>query len=317
MSFTAEVKDELSRIVGDDDERVAELAALVRTSGTLAMSSHQSYRLSLATETGAVARAAILLFHQCFNLRTELTVRRSVLHRTRNYLVTVPEQPVMAESLVLMNVLNDDLGLARDVDPRLVATRATAVAYLRGAFMAGGSVADPRADAHLELVATSLPLSDGLAELLRRVGFPVRVSRRRGEFVLYLKSAAEISGLLRLLGATSSSDLIERARVVKSLRNETNRRVNAEFANQKKTTDAAGAQVEMIRAIERARGLESLPAALRDFCELRLEHPELSLRELGEAAQPPLSKSAVGHRLRRLEEIADQLGVAGDSRDPG
>jgi DNA-binding protein WhiA len=314
VSFTAQVKDELSRITGDDDQMVAELAALVRVSGTLSLPGHRSYRLTISTETGSVARAAIILLHRCFNLRTELTVRKSVLHKTNNYLITVPPQPVIAEALVLMGVLDEDLGLQSEIEPGLVSSDEGAVAYLRGAFMAGGSVADPHRDAHMELVTQSMPFADGLVGLVSRCGVQARLSRRRGDIVVYVKNARDVMALTTALGATESAASYRRVLDMKALRNSTNRLVNAEMANQRKSTDAAGQQVEMILAIDAARGLESLPKALREFATLRLENPEMSLRELGQACDPPLSKSAVGHRLRRLEEIAVQLGVSAGNR---
>jgi DNA-binding protein WhiA len=309
VSFTATVKDELSRIMGDDSVNIAELSAIVRTSGTLSLPGHQTYRLALATETGSVARATIILLHRCFNLRTELTVRKSVLHKTHNYLITVPPQPVIAEALVLMGVLDRDLGLASEIDPSLVSSDANAAAYLRGAFMAGGSVADPHRDAHLELIARSMPFADGLLGLMSRLGVEGRISKRRGDIVIYLKSTGDILSFMRVVGADSSAGEFERVLQMKSLRNDTNRLVNAEMANQKKSTDAASDQILLINAIDRQVGLAALPKALREFCTLRLEHPELSLRELGEVATPQLSKSAIGHRLRRLEELAVQLGI--------
>lgn len=309
MSFTSSVKDELSRIKDSDEAMVSELAAMVRMAGTLSLPGRLSYQLELVSETGSVARCLIQLLHSCFNLRTYLTVRKSVLHKTRNYLITVPPQPVIAEALVLMGVLDRDLGLASGIAPELIATEEHARAYLRGAFMTGGSVSDPRRDAHLEIASHSQPVISGIAALMSRFGVECRQSRRRGDLVSYLKTSHDIMHLLRSLGALESAADYGRVLAVKNLRNTTNRLVNAEIANQKKATGAAQSQIAMIQAISRSRPLKTLPEALQQFCELRLEHPELSLRELGLIASPPLSKSAVGHRLRRLEELAQQLGV--------
>ena len=311
MSFTAEVKDELSRFEAPDPVcSLAELAAMVRVCGTLSMSGGRRYRLSMATETGAVARTAIKLMHRTYGLTTELTVRRSVLHKTRNYLIVVPDQPQLPKALVRMGVLTPSLGLAREIAPELVSRPDWAKAYLRGAFMAGGFISDPHADAHFEMVAQGDAFASGLVELLARFDVNARVSRRRSSLVIYLKNASDILSFLVLVGAPSSALTIEDARVVKSLRNDTNRVVNAEMANQKKATQAAGSQADVIALIDETVGLSSLPPALRSFCELRLANPLLSLRELGEIAEPPLSKSAVYHRVRRLEEIARELTSA-------
>lgn len=305
MSFTAEVKDELSRAEGRARQcDVAQVAAMVRVCGTLSLLGSHRFQLSLATETGSVARTVIRLLHGCYGLVTELTVRRSVLHKTRNYLIVVPDQDALVPALVDMGVLTAGRTLAREIEPALVRTDELARCYLRGAFMAGGFIADPKNEAHFEMVAQSKPFADGLTELLARFGVSARVARRRSSMVIYLKSGNDIMTFLALAGAPTSALAFEEARVVKSLRNDTNRRVNAEMANTRKTTVAASSQVALIGRLVERRGLDSLPPALRDLCELRLAHPDMSLRELGEAANPPLSKSAVAHRVRRLEELA-------------
>lgn len=304
MSFTAQVKDELSRVEGPRACETAQLAAMVRTCGTLSLSGQHRFRLSLSTETGAVARSLIKLFRGVYDLACELTVRRSVLHKTRNYLIVLADdQPALSGALVEMGVLTERGSLARDIVPGLVADDACAAAYLRGAFMAGGFVAEPHADAHFELVAQTMPFAEGLEALLARFGLAAHACRRRGSFVVYLKNADDVVSFMALAGAPQAALAIENARVVKSLRNDTNRLVNAELANQRKASQAAAGQSELIEAVAEEVGLDRLPPALRDFCELRLAHPELSLRELGEAASPPLSKSAVYHRVRRLEEL--------------
>lgn len=307
MSFTAEVKEELSRVEGPRPVELAQLAAMVRSCGTLSFSGQRRFRLSLSTETGSVARTIIKLFRSVHGMPCSLTVRRSVLHKTRNYLLACApaddDAGAFQDALVEMGVLSRDGMLARAIPPALVEGEERAAAYLRGAFMAGGFVSEPRAEAHFELVAQTLPFAEGLAGLLGRSGISARVTRRRGLFVIYLKSAEEIMAFLALAGAPAAALRVEGERVVKSVRNDTNRIVNAELANQRKASEAATSQVELIDAVAGEVGLDSLPPALRDFCELRLAHPELSLRELGGEADPPLSKSAVYHRVRRLEEL--------------
>ena len=149
MSFTAEVKDELSRIM---PKRAccprAELAALVRIEGTLHITGAERFRLEIATETGPVARTTIKLLHGLYGLKTELTVRRSILHKTNNYLITVPEQPALAQALNELGVLDDSLGVTYGISPRVVRNDCCAVSYLRGAFLGGGFVADPHGDFH-------------------------------------------------------------------------------------------------------------------------------------------------------------------------
>ena len=194
-----------------------------------------------------------------------------------------------------------------------------AIAYLRGAFLGGGFVADPHGDFHFELTAESEQLAEDLVSLLARFDIEARVARRRGTFAVYLKGAEPIITFLALVGAHRALLRTEDVRIVKSVRNDVNRLVNAEIANQQKTAEAAVGQIEAIETLRATRGLDSLPPALRELARLRLENPDVSLRELGELADPPLSKSAVYHRVRRIEELAANSGsdTAGEASGQG
>ncbi|MDO8986938.1 MAG: DNA-binding protein WhiA [Coriobacteriia bacterium] len=309
MSFTAEVKDELSRVEAKRPCcRKAELAALVRIEGTLHITGNERFRLEIATETAPVARKVIKLLHGLYDLKTELTVRRSVLHKTNNYLITVPTQVALPQALSELGILDDSLGLTQGILGRVVKRDCCAISYLRGAFLGGGFVADPHGDFHFELTAESEQIAEDLAALMRRFEVPAKVTRRRGLYTVYLKGAEPIVTFLALVGAHSALLRTEDVRVVKSMRNDVNRLVNAETANLERTADAAIAQVEAIELLETRVGLDNLPPALRELARLRVENPDVSLRELGELADPPLTKSAVYHRVRRIEELAADLG---------
>jgi DNA-binding protein WhiA len=311
VSFTAEVKDELSRI---EPKRPcclkAELAALVRIEGTLHISGPGRYRLEIATETAPVARAVIKLLHGVYGLKTELTVRRSVLHKTNNYLITVPSQPKLPGALAELGILGDD-GFSLGIYPPLVKKDHCAIAYLRGAFLGGGFVADPHGDFHFELTAETEQLAEDLVGLMARFDIEARLAKRRGTYAVYLKGAEPIVTFLALVGAHRALLRTEDVRIVKSLRNDVNRLVNAEIANQQKASDAALSQIGAINALAASQGLDNLPPALRELAELRLANPEVSLRELGELADPPLTKSAVYHRVRRIEELAEEMLAEG------
>jgi cell division protein WhiA len=311
VSFTAEVKDELSRI---EPKRAcclkAELAALVRIEGTLHISGPGRYRLEIATETAPVARAVIKLLHGVYALKTELTVRRSVLHKTNNYLITVPSQPKLPAALSELGILGEQ-GFSLGIYPELVKKDHCAIAYLRGAFLGGGFVADPHGDFHFELTAETEQLAEDLVGLMGRFDIEARLAKRRGTYAVYLKGAEPIVTFLALVGAHRALLRTEDVRIVKSLRNDVNRLVNAEIANQQKASDAALSQIDAINALAASQGLDNLPPALRELVELRLANPEVSLRELGELADPPLTKSAVYHRVRRIEELAEEMLAEG------
>ena len=306
MSFTAEVKDELARVGGSCPEcAVAELAALVRVCGALSFHGSGAYSIRVSTETGAVARTVIRLTHEVFDLDTSLTVRRSNLHRSRNYLIEIPEQKGLEQALIRMGVLVLGRGLSSGIAARVVARPCCRAAYLRGAFMAGGFIADPRGDFHLEIAVTGDEFADDLLELLDDEGITARVNRRRGSYAIYLKSFDDIAALLGVVGAERTARAVKNIRVMKSVKNDVNRRVNAELANQARSTGASADQLALIDRVEREIGFDALPPALMQFCVARREHPELSLRDLGAQMMPPLSKSALYHRVLRLEKLLE------------
>ncbi len=304
MSFTAKVKDELSRVqpLCEGCSR-SQLAALCRIDGTLSGRGGGHWSLQIATEAGTVARAVIILMKAVYDLRPHLTSRKSVLHKTSNYLLEIPAQPALDHALVDMGILDAEGALEQGIPRHLVDNECCAAAYLRGAFMAGGFVSDPRGDFHFELVSQFEGLAQALVDLLAEHDINARFSPRRNSYTVYMKNAEDILAFMAFVGAHSSALEIESIRVVKSVRNDVNRRVNAELANQGRSSSAALDQIRLIERVEQEISSTDIPPALREFMDLRRRFPDLSLRELGEHSDPPLSKSAVYHRLRRLEEL--------------
>ncbi len=315
MSFTAEVRDELARVEPSCNYcNLATLAALARVCGTITYGGPGHYRLQVATETGAVARTMLGLTHKVLKLQTEFTVRRSVLHKARNYLIVLPDQPQLDKALVLLGVLDRSFALVPGLPRHLLRRACCRRSYVRGALIAGGFIADPKGDFHLEIAVSGEQYAHELAELVSELGVRARVNRRRGAYAVYVKSADDIKRLLEVLGARRSIDEIDAARAVKSVKNDVNRRINAEMANQVRTSAAAQGQLDLIDKIERQGLYDGLSPALKSFCALRRAYPELSLRELGDQATPKLSKSALYHRVQRLEKIVAEAGQeAGES----
>lgn len=308
MSFTAEVKDELARVQPECPScEKATLAALVRIEGTLFVSGPNRYRVEIATDAPAVARLVVRLLHSLYELKTNLTMRRSVLHKTPNYLIEVPAQPHLAEALRDMGVLSAGGGLEMGIKESLVAKPCCAAAYLRGAFLGSGFISHPKSDFHFEITVESEPLAEGLVALMARKDISARIMQRRSSYMVYLKSGNAILEFLAFTGAHQAALSMEEERVVKSVRNDVNRMINAEIANQQKASNAAVEQIYAIRTVVEHYGMENLPPALQDFIRLRVLHPEASLKELGERANPPLSKSAVYHRVRRIESMMREI----------
>ena len=261
----------------------------------------------LATDAPAVARLVVRLLHGIYALKTNLTMRRSVLHKTPNYLIEVPAQPHLADALRDMGVLSAEGGLEMGIKPALVAKPCCAAAYLRGAFLGSGFISNPKSDFHFEITVETEPLAEGLVALMERKEIVARIMQRRSSYMVYLKSGTAILEFLAWTGAHQAALSMEEERVVKSVRNDVNRMINAEMANQAKAAGAAVGQIYTIRRVVEHYGMENLPPALQDFIRLRVTYPEASLKELGERANPPLSKSAVYHRVRRIESMAAEI----------
>ncbi len=305
MSFTSDVKDELARVEPTCRHcEKATLAALVRIEGTLFFSGNGKYRVEIATDSASVGRLIIKLLHGIYDLKTELVVRRSVLHKTPNYLIEVPAQPRLASALLDLGVISPEGGLQMGIDPDLVKKQCCGAAYLRGAFLGSGFVSSPKSDFHFEITVESEELASGLVALMGEKGINAKVMRRRNSYMVYLKSGDAILEFLAFVEAHRCALAMEEERVVKSVRNDVNRAINAELANEQKATKAALSQILTIKQVLQTNDFESLPPALQDFIRLRVSYPDVSLKELGLRANPPLSKSAVNHRLRRLESMA-------------
>lgn len=307
MSFNSDVKEELARVAGTCSHcDRALLAALIRIEGTLFISGQGRYRLEVVTDAPSVARLTWRLLHENYQLQTELTTRRSVLHKTPNYLIDVPVQPGLNEALHDMGVLRDGT-LQLGVAPELIMKQCCAASYLRGAFLGSGFVSDPRGDFHFEITVESLEMASDLVAIMQDKGINARYMQRRSSYVVYLKSGEAILEFLAFVGAHQSALVMENARVVKSVRNDVNRQTNAEMANQKKAASASVDQIYAMRTVLEAYGVDRLPPALREIIRLRVNYPDATLKELGARADPPLSKSAVYHRIRRIEQMAREL----------
>ena len=180
-------------------------------------------------------------------------------------------------------------------------------AYIRGAFLGGGSISNPEKTYHLEFVTHNLDYANELSKLINEYGLSSKVIQRKSSYVVYIKEGEQIVDLLNIIGAHSSLLELENIRIMKEMRNNVNRLVNCETANLSKTVNAAVRQIESIKLIQREIGLNRLAKNLREIAELRLEYPDESLKELGAMLNPPVGKSGVNHRLRRIEKIAEEL----------
>ena len=306
-SFATEVRNELARLIPDKACcRVAELAALLRVGGTIAVGAQHVPGIKFTTENAAVARKVLtLLKKEIPDVRTENMVSRAKRLRKHNsYTVQVPPSPQAAELLAHTGLMQEGR-LNMGTDMTRLRRSCCRIAYLRGAFLGGGSVNRPEASYHLELVAGNSSVAKNLRNLMRRMEFPAGMTERKDAYVVYMKEGDAVIDFLGMLQADNAVERFEVARNVKEVRNQVNRIVNCETANLQKAVDAAGRQAEDIRLILGRGALASLPETLREAAQARLAHPDASLAELAEMLC--VSKSGLNHRMRKLRGIAAQL----------
>lgn len=313
MSFSNEIKNELAHL--EQKKKcceIAELAGLVRMDGTILIGSRKGIGLELTTENAAVARKAFKGLKKLFNVETEITVqRRNRLKKNNVYLVRVPGQPKVMNLLDTLGLMKDGLMYNPEISSTLVKKECCKRSYLRGVFLGAGSLSDPMNSYHLEIVANSEEYADSLVHLIETFGLHPKISSRKNVLLVYLKESEQIADFLNIIGAHQALLELENIRVQKEVRNQVNRLVNCESANMNKTIDAAVRQKSNIEFVLKYYGLEKLNDGLRAVAEARLEYPEVSLKELGTLMDPPLGKSGINHRMRKLEELADELRSKG------
>lgn len=309
MSFSVSTKNELARIVARKQCcQLAELAALVKTDGLIQISGQHKLSLHLVTETAAVARKAFTYLKNLFVIHTDILIKKkSRLKKNNVYLVRMASQPGVSRILKEIGFINEQEQLVNAINPNIVKKDCCKRSFLRGAFLGGGSVSDPEGDYHLEILVNDEEFSRFLCELLAVYDLRARINHRKNWDVVYLKGSEDIIKLLNIMGAHSALLNFENTRIYKDMRNQVNRLVNCETANLNKTVDAALKQLEDIKLIQETIGLSNLADNLKMIAELRLQYPDISLKELGEMLSPPIGKSGVNHRIRRIQKIADDI----------
>ncbi|HHW12792.1 MAG TPA: DNA-binding protein WhiA [Firmicutes bacterium] len=317
-TYSQRTKEELARKYPAQKCCVkAELAAIVRASGSLHLRANHSYVLTVSSESAALIRKTLLLLKKYFQLPGQIIVEDTGRFNRRHYRLQLIGARNVKRVLTELEILSAGLQLNSAISPSLVRNDCCRAAFLRGAFLARGSITDPqKPNYHLEITTENEEFAVGLNYLLNLCGFRAGIHHRK-EYTVYLKGAETISRFISFIGAHSAFLAMEEVRVIKEMRNEVNRLVNCETANLEKSVRAGLEQVEAIKALQDRKVLATLPASLQEVARLRLEHPEVSLRELGELATPPLSKSAVNHRMRKLLKIAETFIGQEEMDSPG
>lgn len=307
MSYASEVKKELTTLEVHFGNAKAELMALIRMNGSLGLSNHR-FILNVQTENPATARRIYSLLKQFYDVESELLVRRKMKLKKNNlYIVRLNK----GSDYVLKDLdILDGFQLKETVPLDFLDDDAKVRSYLRGAFLATGSVNNPETSSyHLEIYSLYEDHNQTICEMMNRYGLNARTAKRRSGYITYLKEAEKIADFLSLIGATSSMLKFEDIRIMRDMRNSVNRIVNCENANFNKVADAANRQIESIKYLDKKIGLNNLPVKLQEIAIARIAHPEVSLKELGELVPGgPISKSGVNHRLRKIMEQAEKMG---------
>ena len=303
MSFSGQIKEELAQVISSPRHcQLAELAALVQFCGHI----EEDGSLLVQSENPLVIRKCFTLLKKTFKIEA---VAKSQM-QTQNYRLFVTGEDAfrVLEALKICDTAGH-LMMRHLTDPVLIKNSCCKRAYLRGCYMAVGSMSDPYKSYHLELVCGLQAQAEQLLKILHDFSLDAKMIVRKKYYVVYMKEGENIADFLNITEAHKALMEFENTRIYKGMRNMVNRKVNCEAANITKTVNAATRQVEDIRLIREKMGLEGLPEPLRQMAYVRLENPQASLGELGKLLDPPVGKSGVNHRLRKLGELAKELEV--------
>ena len=311
MSFSGKVREELAGNISSARHcRIAELAAFIGMCGTIAVNSFDQYSIKIHSENFLVARKVFTLIEKTFNIRVDVSIRRNIKRQNATYSVVVRQHEDAVRILQAVKMIGGNADYISDIrpfSPLVLQQTCCRRAFLRGAFQASGSMSDPSKSYHFEIVCDSQAAAGQIQEIMDGFGLDAKIVQRKKAYVVYLKEGSRIVDVLNVMEAHIALMELENVRILKEMRNTVNRKVNCETANINKTVSAAVKQVEDITYLRDTVGFEHLPDNLAEAALARLEHPDATLKELGETLDPPVGKSGINHRLRRLSEMAEKV----------
>lgn len=311
MSFSSEVKEELSRQISKSRHcQLAEFSAILGFLGRIE-GTGQGVSLTLQTDNITLAKKYFTLIKKIWGLGADIVPgQNTYLNKNRNCTVSVSGQEEVRKILTAVKWMDETDGFIRGtelVNGLLVQNACCRRAFIRGAFLAAGSMSDPEKSYHWEIVCLDNAKAEQLKEIINSFGLDAKIVPRKKCYVVYLKEGSQIVDILNVMEAHVALMSLENVRILKEMRNSVNRQVNCETANINKTVNAAVKQAEDIKYIENTVGFQALSPGLREIAELRLQYPDMALKELGELLDPPVGKSGVNHRLRKIGNIADEI----------
>ena len=302
MSFTIKVKEE---IIAASSKDKAELSALIKMSGSVGLT-NQGLTLSISTENAKIARHIYQLMESRYQSNPELRHHNKTnLKKNRVYTVVADHVNDILSDLQLADSF---FGFETGIETSVMEDDEAGRSYLRGAFLATGTVRDPEKGRYqLEIFSVYQDHAEDLASLMKKFMLDAKVLSHKNGFVTYLQKAEDIMDFLLVIGAMNSKDAFEEVKIMRETRNDLNRANNAETANIARTISASMKTINNIIKIMDTVGLEILPVELRQIAQLRIANPDYSIQQIADSIEPPLTKSGVNHRLRKINKIADDL----------
>ncbi len=312
MSFSIKVKNELANHISNATHcRIAELAALISMCGSVMIDENNNYKVRIKTETQPTAEKIKKLLWKTFKVDVDISTRENAYSKVgRTYTLLVGDHQQALKILQATKLINEnnEIGENFSITNNIVIMKDCCKrAFIRGAFMAAGSISDPNKSYHFEIKCNSEKKAKQLIELLENYNIDGKMVARKGGYVVYIKEGEGIVDVLNVMEAHVSLMEMENVRILKGMSNYYNRQVNCETANIKKTVATSVRQIDDIDFIIQNKGIDYLPEKLQDIAWVRKENPDASLQELGEMLDPPLGKSGVNHRLRKICQIAQEL----------
>lgn len=312
MSFSSEVKEEVAKQeLGARHCQIAELAAFISFCGKVTIDEEDRISLLIHIENTVVAKRCFVLLKETFHIHPTLKISQNIsLKKNHVYEIQVDNHEECVVILQAMRILNSYGNLEETTHTSnhiILQNTCCKRAFVRGAFLSSGSISDPDKNYHFEIVCQEFEKAKQLMGILNSFSLDSKIVRRKKYYVVYIKEGAKIVDVLNIMEAHVALMRLENVRILKDVRNQVNRRVNCETANIQKTVVAAMRQKEDIQFLIDQHAFQSLPENLKEIAMLRLEYPEASLQKLGNLLTPPVGKSGVNHRLRKISIIAQDL----------
>ena len=312
MSFSRDIKEELSKHIPTGRHcQIAEIAAIISLCGKIEREDNGQYSIKIITENLTVARKYFMLVKETFQGEVTILGKQGQnMKKNHMYTLLMKDRNVTGKILEATKLLNSDGKVYENeaIVPNIIIQNTCCKrAFIRGAFLASGSMSDPEKTYHFEIITTTEPRAEQLRDMIRFFDVDAKIVKRKKYFVVYVKDGSQIVDILNIMEAHKALMDFENVRILKEMRNSINRQVNCEAANINKTVTAATKQLEDILYIKETIGFGDLTPGLEEIARLRIEHPDASLKELGSMLSTPIGKSGVNHRLRKLSNIADSL----------